>query len=438
MNHQSIQAPDQRGPGARLANRLLVQAAVGLAFSAAAPLAHAIDVVACPSCNIAISTAASTISGSISSAITSNTAQVIAVLKALSQGTNAQIAQAAKMTSDTAVTVAGNTERTSIDKQYRVGDPCAVAIAGTNSAEAVYAVSANGAAIGRGRPMSVGGGSYAGASAQLTKALSWSKGAAPAPSPDVQAQTAAAGACGSFVSSGPRAEACRNAQFGAANSVGYENADITADTVFDGPQSNLDQPVRRRTVDLDGNSKERTAVEAFVRNVESPLNFRSLDKGELSTQQGRRYMALKDMYDARISLAGRPLRRHIASISANTATLPMVKQMLESPTASAFVTQQLDRNFPAWRTKGISQDELMTLEVDRRYRNLEWYKYLVANRDEVPLEQVQLSALIAVQNQQIIQELRELNMVVGSQAAGQVRSELMQQLAEAHRAATTR
>lgn len=387
---------------------------------------------------VAITTAISTSTATIVGAINSSTAQIVGTMKGVGQANNAQMAQSAKLVADGVIQTTANAERARIGSQYSLGDPCAVTIGGAGTSDVVWTSNALGAVVGRG-----GGGArgaspatYPGGTPELRRALSWAKGDLPAPSPEEQARTAAMAACGSFVSGGPRATACSGADFRVGNSTGFENADIIADTVFDGPQRDPRSPVRRLTVDMQSNDK--TAIEALLRNVETPLVLSELKPAQLASDEGRRYLALRDSFDARISFAGRPMRRHIASISANRQALAPVEQMLASPTHGQFVEQSLNRSFPAWRQRGISADELMSLEVQRRHMNEQWHKFLVENPNEIPREAVQLMALQSVQLQQIAQELRELNMLQGALLAGDTRKELMSQLMSVHKQATNR
>lgn len=385
--------------------------------------------------------AVGTAATAITTSLTTNFSQLIGTIKGTAEVTNNQIAAASKQTSETAIVVATSVEKARIDKMFRVADPCAVAVGGATS-NITYERSADGAAIGRGAPRRVGGGTpLPNATPNLRKAIEWAKGDSPAPSPEIQAKVAAAGACGTFVAAAgnnPRALACQKIGANPANQSGYENADISADTIFAGPQKDPSRPTNRLTVDLSATSPERTAVEAYSRNLETPLDFRTLEKGEANTDAGRRFLAMKDIYESRLSMSNWPRRRHLSSIAATTATIEPVKQMLESSWSRDHVQERLNLVMPQWSTKGISQDELMELEVSRRYRNLEWAKYLVANREEVPLEQAQLQAVVANQNQMILRELREMNILMGAMLNQQVRAEFIPQLSALHRSATTR
>lgn len=418
-------------------------AGLGVLVSIAiAPNAGA-TVVSCPTCDVATRIAATSVvqaigsaAASINSVASNNNAQLIGVIKGVGEATNSQITQATKQEGETAVTVAANVEKNRIERQYRVSDPCAVAVGGATK-DITYNRSADGAAIGRGSPRRTRA-PLPRAAAQLRKAIDWSKGTEPAPSPDVQAQAAAVGACGTFVGSGPRAAACEKIGAAPANPAGMENADISSDTIFAGPQTDPSRPVTRLTIDMSADSPDRTAVEAYTRNVETPLEFRALEKGEANSAAGRRFQSLKDSYDARISQSTWPMRRHISSIAADRSTIDVIKSMLKSEWSNKHVTDRLAVSAPRWESIGVGQDEVMELEVSRRYRNLEWAKHLVSKRDEIPLEQVQLQAVMANQNQAILRELRELNILMGAVLNQQVRAEFLPQLSAAHKQAATR
>ena len=266
----------------------------------------------------------------------------------------------------------------------------------------------------------------------MDRALRIANGKEPAPAPEVQAQIAAKGACETFAGSGVRGTACGSAGFAASNTSGYQDADLKAATLLDGPQA---AGSARRRLTIDPGTKDATAVSAFMRNVSSPLQLRDLTPGELKTDEGRRYMALKDAFDARISLAERPMQRHSGKILASTATIPMVNELLKSKQAQ-FVTAYLNRQAPNWRTKGISEDELMNLEFERRHTNLLWQADVAeSSPEEAAREMVRLQALQLVMLNNLTTEVREMSVAMSGLALAQARAELVPQLVAQHRLA---
>lgn len=409
-------------------------AMAGLILAAASSSSHAVCCVFdSVSVVMAINASATAITGTITSTIQWSTSQITAAISGAQAADSANHREATALTSAAITRTAAVTERVRQEDRYRLTDPCSVAAPTANLSRVMSGASPATAAGNIGRSGGGGGaGPMAGASGSMQKALRVAKGQEPAPAPEIGAQAAAKGACESFASGdGVRAKSCEGAGFGASNSVGYLDADIRADTIMDGPQGAI--PKKRYTVDLSG--REGTAVDAFMRNINTPVMLRELKPGELSTDEGRRYMAMKDAYESRMSLAERPTRRHVAQIAATTATIPYVETLLVSHDG-AFVDDYLKEFAPTWKSKGVSADEVMNLEVRRRYLNPAWQlRMAAASPEEAAKEQVQLAALQNVLLWNMIQELRESGVATSATALAQTRAELIPQLAGQHRAA---
>lgn len=357
---------------------------------------------------------------------------------AVSQST--ATSESAKIMAESTAKTAADMKKLDVQIKAEPLDPCGVtAAAKGGSAAAVNRPGGGGRGGGGG-----GGGSgsassppTAGATQDMQKVLAISSGAAPAPAPEIAAAMAAKGACGTFAKDGLRAEACRNAGFSASASSGYPDADIHAETLFDGPQTAADraQGVNRKLTIKSGNFPERTAVEAFIRNLETPIDLRALGPTEINSEAGRNYMALRDSYDAAMSLATKPVRDQQSLITANKTTLPILKQLAKSED-SRFVTTKLDSSFPSWRSDGISFAQLMQLEADRRYLNEDWHVRMAgANEKQLLAEQVQLQAFNGWLNVSMLERLQQQAIIQGTAAGAAIRSEKMPQLIAAHRAA---
>lgn len=305
----------------------------------------------------------------------------------------------------------------------------------------VTAAARGGGAPGTSRPSGGGrtGGdpSTAGATSDMQRALKISSGTVAAPAPEIAAAIAAKGACGTFAKDGLRAEACRSAGFSPGASSGFPDADIQAETLFDGPQTSSDKAagIKRKLTIKSGNSAERTAIESFIRNLETPLDLRTLTANEINSEAGRNYMALRDSYDAVISLATKPVRDQQSLITANPLTLPILRQLAKSEDAN-YITTRLNASYPAWRTDGVSFAELMQLEADRRYLNEDWHVRMAgANEKQLMAEQVQLQALHGWMNVAMLERAQQQAILQGTTAGAALRSEKMPQLIAAHRAA---
>lgn len=315
--------------------------------------------------------------------------------------------------------------------QYVPLDPCGVT-----------AVARGGSAASRNRPAGSGRGSSAptptaGSTSEMSETLLVSNGEKPAPSPELAAAMAAKGACGTFAQGGLRESACRGAGFSVGVSSGFPNADIKAETLFDGPQTPADMAsgVNRKLTIKSGNSPERMAVNAFVRNLETATDLRTLTATELNSEAGRNYMALRDTYDATMSMATKPLRDQESLITANKTTLPILKQLMKSEDGP-FVTSYLNRVYPSWQSDGISYAQLMDLEASRRYMNEDWHVRIAgASEKQLLTEQVQMQALNGWMNASLLERLQQVAVLQGAQVGSAIRAEKMPLLIAAHKAA---
>ncbi len=274
-----------------------------------------------------------------------------------------------------------------------------------------------------------------GASRSMQLALTASKGGspgAPVPAAEVVAVAAAVGACETFASGGARARSCTAAGIRPGNSAGLPDADIRADTLFDGPQGAT--PRKRYSIDLSADSKDRTAVEALVRNLNTPMPLRELSPAELATEKGRQYLAVRDQYEARMSMAERPIRRHIAHVTASTKNIPFVVAALADD--KVFVEQFLAEHNPQWRTTGISLDEMLQIDVRRRYMNMDWVtRFAGADPGAIAAEQLRVSAAQNMLMLKLLEEVREKGVAQATANMATIRMELGPPLSAAHRSA---
>lgn len=319
-------------------------------------------------------------------------------------------------------------------------DPCAVS-ANAYSANAASDAMALAAAAGRGGnsgPRDSGGPLSANQAArQLNRILDIAEGKTAPPSPDILAGAAAKAACSNFVGSGSasklRAENCINAGFTVGNPSGFDSADTSATTLFDGPQKTGEAARKRFSVNYTKNSPEDIAVHAFMRNIGSALELRGLKAAELSTAAGQRFTAVKDTYDARLSLAQRPLVRHIAMTAQSTTNIKTAEYMAAD---DEFVTAYLSRNVPDWKTKGVSVDELSNLDVVRKHNNIKWIaKTETKGLEWIAGEQLRMTAQTNALLWSLNQEIRENSVLLGGMTASTLRAELLPELKAAHTAA---
>lgn len=274
----------------------------------------------------------------------------------------------------------------------------------------------------------------------MKRAVEISAGAVPVPSPEAQAALASSGACSSFVNAGAnkvRADTCIAAGFEASAANGHPDADIRAETLFDGPQRGATTAEFRRRLTIDPNGSEVSALNAYTRNLNTPIDLRQLRKAELQTDAGRQYLTYRDAYEARMSLAEKPVRIMSANRMANATLKPVVEQLLASPITGSFVSEYLNKNYPKWQSNGISQDELANLEAEGRYMNRSWHLLMAGSAPEVHMkEQTTMMALQTVLMTRMLFKLDEQSVVAGQVAATQIRQEMMPQLIQLHSTAS--
>lgn len=436
-------------------------AVVAALFGASAP-AQAV----CDGCVVAaIHTATGTITGAISSAAAAITgglsAQTAAITGAATYNNNQLITQlgmqnsltqqlmneTSKNTQDAIMRASLGQQMVENDRSYRVTNPCMVAATSNGVSSALGSTSvptaSNLESLGRngtGAPVTFRAGAFSGTMARAM-AISRRKdgdGSASSPGvppPEVTAVIAAAGACSTFVGrDSARARSCNAAQLTVANSNGYQDADIRAATLVEGPRR-AGQPISR-SVDMDSGSNEHAAFEAYRRNISSPIELRELSKGEAATDNGRRYLALRDAFDSRLSLGEYPTEMQAASMKSRTEFVPYLRELLKPEGDPEFVQGYLNSRKPNWASKGISANEFFNLENERRYMNLNWLSKTLSWSDrERAAEHLRVSALTNVLLVKMQEEARVTNLLLGAMLMSRIRQESLPEMKAAHSAA---
>lgn len=318
---------------------------------------------------------------------------------------------------------------------YMLPDPCS-AVAGTAGTSAANRT-ASPHALGSGRdgaPRVRRTGNPT-----LNKVLDVAQGKAPPEDPVSQSVAGFAAACQSFASPGNyRADACEQAGLkpGEKSLKLEPDADIKASTLFDGPMNKGEAFRKKLTINFDGQEPASIAVEAYAVRLNTPVELGALRATELKTDEGRRYMNFKDTYDARMSLGEEPVRRLILNRSANPNTIKVIRQLLVSDVTSSHAQQYLAEHYPNWEKTGISNDELMNLQVELRYMNIDWYRNM-ANvlSDPAQKEIINMMAFDQTMRWRQLQELQTMNVLLGQLVSTSVRQEMTPQLNALHEAA---
>eukprot|EP01133_Synstelium_polycarpum_P013405 gene13405-15787_t len=279
-----------------------------------------------------------------------------------------------------------------------------------------------------------GGGRPSTGSPSMDKAVAIARNDEFAPPPEVQAVMAQRGACEAYASGKVRAQSCTWAGTNPAVSTGLPDADIRASTVFDGAQTKADQG----KVSLSFNEKQLAAATAYVRNLSAPVQLRDLTKVESQTDEGRRYLALRDSFQARVDLAMRPIEEWTSNRTKYAATIPILQAMQEGGgAASRYLAKHLPQAAPDWQSKGISLHQLQYIDAARRYDNPEWIKE-IGSGDAVTLqrEQLQISAQMASLMSKSLMETQKTNALLGAVYQASLNKDFMPELAAQHKRAT--
>lgn len=387
-------------------------------------------VVSCVNCAQEITTQTSLTK--IAVAITTGVQQIVGAIQGAATAQSTASTEAGRIGAETNARTAAEMAKRDAAAKFEPVDPCSVTAVAKGGYEVQGTRPRGGGRGGGGGPVA-----KAGASRDMQEALDINVGNKPAPAPEVAAALAAKGACSTFAKGGVREQGCADAGFSPSLSSGYPNADVKAETLFDGPQSQADMDkglVRKLTI-APGDSKEKMAIAAFIRNLETPVDLRTLSKAEINSEAGRNYMAFRDGYDAAMSMATKPLRDQESLITANKATLPVLKQLMKGED-SRFIGNYLNRVYPNWQRDGISYAELLQLEASRRYLNEDWHTRMAAADDRQLLaELVQLQAVNNWVATQGLEKSQQIAILVGTMAGAGIRSEKMPQLLLTHKAA---
>jgi hypothetical protein len=373
--------------------------------------------------------------GCVVAAVQAGAYSITSAIAQLSSANQAAVIGAQQATTNAAQQQQAEQLKNGLNMKYEVAPTACANAAMTQGVSAVTMGSTGRASAG-------GGGAVPGVAAKQPNSsydalIAVDKGLAPRPSPEVSAQTEARGGCQGYASTGDmRGQSCAMAGFNPAGAT-YVNADIVAETLIDGPQ-NPNNPARRLTIKQA--TPEYAAVEAYLHNLNQPIEVRDLTKTELATNAGARYMALHDIYESRMSLGSKPSRDWVGDMTNDPRLINVVNQMMQNDPGNGtakFVQGYLAAHYPSWANDGISMSELLNMEGERRYLNGDWYNAIAAaSPDAVARESVMISAATNYLLTQLLQEQKKTNLYLGQTYASTVRQEYQPQLMAAHKAAT--
>lgn len=327
--------------------------------------------------------------------------------------TNA-IAKGSELDSQTNRQTQVELERARRDAALEQANGCSVTARSKSGGAGSGAKGSGGRYGGGGAPVKMTGNSSV--SKVMATAIDRGNGLEPAPSTNKQIEDTAQGACETYAAGDPlREKWCRDAGFGVGNLTGFIQADVRAETLFDGPQTSKDAQGFKHQRTLGVTGKELDALNSFIYHLEKPQQIEDPQTLDMKTREGKGYLALKTTFDARISMGSKPTRDYVGVRSPDKETIPMLQQLTADPVTGAWVSQYLQKSTPNWASTGISVEELEHLELERRYLNPAWQLDFASQFD--PAVIAREAALISLGRYDIevkaLQEQRKTNMLLG-------------------------
>lgn len=262
----------------------------------------------------------------------------------------------------------------------------------------------------------------------------------PPANPDISKVDLGVGSCQGFAgdANSARGHLCRQVSGLRINSNPYADADIKAETLFEGPQrTNAEK--NQMTVTAKENTPERDARKAIVRQYSSPLSPPGISASAASTPEGVAYIGAWTAYNAMNSLASKPARDWDSLTSASKETIDALKVLVADEVTGKFVSDHLSRSFPNWQTEGVSPVELAYLEAEKRVGNPDWAIYM-AGADEIE-KAAEIPLILAYQQRimfQQLQETRRQNVLLGQVLSMQIKEIMLPEIERLARSANKR
>lgn len=282
---------------------------------------------------------------------------------------------------------------------------------------------------------SVGGGKSVYDSSQLPPALKKALDAAgqtstptaPPASPDVQRANLGVGACQAFAGTDTvRAQLCKAAGITPVDANPYVNADINSATLFDGPQ----QPGKAtpmQSVPVAGQARD--ARSSYLAMLDDPAPPATPNASAAATPQYRAYLGAWTHYQALMSLASRPADEYDRWTTVDPQTADAIKVMTQDPATATWLNTYFAQHPNSSPAAGVSQAELMNIEVERRIGNPDWIKQM-AGEAGTPIEK-QMLVMTAYNlriNYQRLQTEKEIAVLLGQVLATNTNATLRQQV----------
>lgn len=316
-------------------------------------------------------------------------------------------------------------ERARRDAALEQANGCSVTARSKSGGAGASSTESGGRYGGGGAPVAMTGNSTV--SVAMATAIDRGNGIAAAPSTNKQVEDTAQGACETYGAGNPLRELwCKAAGWIAGNMTGFYQADVRAETLFDGPQASRDAKGFKHQRTLGTSKQEQDAINSFIYHLEKPQQIEDPSKLDLKTREGKGYLALKTTFDARISMGSKSTRDYIGARSPDKESIPMLQQLTADPITGAWVSQYLKKNAPNWVSVGISVEELEHLEVERRYLNPAWQLDFASQFDAAVIAREATLISLARHDVEVksLQESRKTNMLLGQIYNSLVRVEM--------------
>ncbi|OXR48577.1 hypothetical protein PuT2_11425 [Pusillimonas sp. T2] len=237
----------------------------------------------------------------------------------------------------------------------------------------------------------------------------------PPSNPNISRVDLGVGSCQGFAGdpNSARGLMCRQVNGLKIDSNPYADADIKAETLFDGPQQKGNEQLRL-TVTAKERTPERDARKAIINQYSDPISPPGISASAASSSEGVAYIGALTAYNAYSSLASKPVRDWDALTTADPETIPAVKALVDDPVTGQFVANHLKSSYPNWASEGVSPVELMYLEAEKRTGNPDWMVHM--SGADAPEKEAEMLFLMAYQQRfmfQQLQETRRQNVLLG-------------------------
>ncbi len=384
---------------------------------------------------VSTTTTASTLTTMNASTIPMYSNMIKDAIAATNASVTSSTTEAARMQASTQVQTATQQQIAQAGNRYQLSDACGVTSAASGVGDASK-VSITGGVTRGGGGGAPSGTNMTGGDSNFNESMNIFTGTAAPPTVEKQAMLSTAGACSTFVNGGLRKLYCSDAGLNTGASSGFPDADVRSETLFDGPQKDAwsANAQRRYTISADG--VDRTATAAYMRNLNTPIELPQLRKTELTTDQGKQYMAARDTYEARMSFAQRPSNEWLSYITENKTLIPVAKQMIQGESYGEYAKEFLSKNMPQWESRGISMAGILALESSKRYLNKAWYVFMAGQSPDVHIkEQTNMQAQNLYMQYMILEQLMKMNAQLGQINGTNTRIEMNPELVRLHGAA---